>query len=151
MVSSLAKSVLDLGLERLEVARSLIGFEHVADLAAHAGAGPAQMGLEDLADIHARRHAERVEHDVDMRAVLEERHVLDRDDARDHALVAVTAGHLVARLDLALGGDEDLDHLHHAGRKFVAALQLVDLVDEALFEQLAALLVLAPAAPRSPT
>ncbi len=62
------------------------------------------------------------------------RHVLDRHDARDHALVAVTAGHLVARLDLALGRDEDLDHLHHARRKFVTALQLVDLVDETLFD-----------------
>ena len=55
---------------------------------------------------------------------------------RDDALVAVTAGHLVARLDLALHGDEDLDHLHHAGRQFVAALQLLDLVEEALFEAL---------------
>ncbi len=53
---------------------------------------------------------------------------------RHHALVAVTAGHLVAGLDLALHRDEDLDHLHHAGRQFVAALQLLDLVEEALFE-----------------
>jgi hypothetical protein len=52
----------------------------------------------------------------------------------DHTLVAVTAGHLVARLDLALHGDEDLDHLHHARRQFVAALQLLDLVDEAVFQ-----------------
>ena len=61
---------------------------------------------------------------------------------RDDALVAVTAGHLVARLDLALHRDEDLDHLHHAGRQLVAALQLLDLVDEALLEALAALVVL---------
>ena len=65
-----------------------------------------------------------------------------RNDARDHALVAVTAGHLVARLDLALGRDEDLDHLHHARRQFVTALQLVDLVDETLFQKPAALFVL---------
>ena len=116
--------------------------QHLVDLLAHAGAGPAQVGLEDLTDVHARRHAERVEHDVDASAVFEIRHVLDRNDARNHTLVAVTAGHLVARLDLALGRDEDLDHLHHARRKFVAALQLVDLVDEALLEQPAALLVL---------
>jgi hypothetical protein len=32
--------------------------------------------------------------------------------ARDDTLVAVAAGHLVARLKLALHGDEDLDHLH---------------------------------------
>ena len=88
------------------------------------------------------RHAERVEHHVDVRAVLEERHVLARHDHRHDALVAVTAGHLVARLDLALHGDEDLDHLHHAGRQLVAALQFVDLVDEAPLEALLGLLVL---------
>ena len=100
------------------------------------------MRLEDLADIHAARHAERIEHDVDMRAVLQERHVLDRHDLRHDALVAVAAGHLVAGLDLALHRDEDLDHLHHAGRQLVAALQLLDLVDEAALEALAALVVL---------
>jgi hypothetical protein len=63
---------------------------------------------------------------IDMRAVFEERHVLDRQDARDDALVAVTAGHLVARLQLALHRDEDLDHLEHARRQLVAALQLLD-------------------------
>ena len=100
------------------------------------------MRLEDLADVHAARHAERIEHDVDVRAVLEERHVLARHDHRHDALVAVAAGHLVARLDLALHGDEDLDHLHDAGRQLVAALQLVDLVDEAALEALLGVLVL---------
>ena len=39
---------------------------------------------------------------------------------RHHALVAVTAGHLVARLDAALHGQEHLDHLQHARREVVA-------------------------------
>jgi hypothetical protein len=52
--------------------------------------------LEHLADVHAAGHAERVEHDVDRRAVLEERHVLLREDLGDDALVAVPAGELVA-------------------------------------------------------
>ena len=56
--------------------------------------------------------------------------------ARDHALVAVPAGHLVAGLQLALHRDEDLDHLHHAGRQLVAALQLLDLALEALLQAL---------------
>ena len=41
----------------------------------------------------------------------QERHVLLGQDPRDHALVAVAAGHLVADRDHALRGDVDLDHL----------------------------------------
>ena len=54
----------------------------------------------------------------------------------DDALVAVTAGHLVAGLELALHRDEDLDHLHHARRQVVAAADLLDLVLEAALERL---------------
>src|SRR5690606_22631295 len=104
---------------------------------------PAEMRLEDLTDVHARRHAQRVQNDVDMRAVFEERHVLDRNDARDDTLVAVTAGHLVAWLDLALHSDEDLDHLHDARGHFVAALDLLDLVREARFQARLGFVVLA--------
>ena len=57
---------------------------------------PAEVRLEDLADVHPARDTERVEHDVDRGAVLHERHVLDRQDLRDDALVAVAAGELVA-------------------------------------------------------
>src|SRR4051794_4289511 len=99
------------------------------------------MRFEDLPDVHPARHAKRIEHDVGMRTVFEERHVLDRHDLRHHALVAVTAGHLVAGLDLALHRDEDLDHLHHARPEFVTTLQLLDLVEEALLEALLALVV----------
>src|SRR3546814_7782588 len=63
-----------------------------------------------------------------MRPVFEERHVLVRQDAADDALVAVAAGHLVARLQLALHRDEDLDHLEHARGEFVAALELFDAI-----------------------
>jgi hypothetical protein len=91
--------------------------------------------LEDLADIHPRRHAQRVQHEVHRGPVREERHVLHRHDLGDDALVAVTAGHLVARLKLALHGDEDLDHLHHARRQVVAAADLLDLVLEAVIER----------------
>src|SRR3984893_4172829 len=54
-------------------------------------------------------------------------------------MFAVRSGHLVAGLNLALHRDEDLDHLHHAGWQLVAALQLLDLVEEALLEALLAL------------
>ena len=67
-----------------------------------------------------RRDAERVQDDVDGRAVGQERHVLDREDLGDDALVAVTAGELVALLDLALLGHVDADELVDAGRQVVA-------------------------------
>ena len=71
----LAQLLRDLGDRRLAGA-----VDHVADLLAETRRGPAQVGLEDLADVHARRHAQRVQHDIDRRAVLEVRHVLERHD-----------------------------------------------------------------------
>ena len=82
--------------------------------------GPAEMGLEDLADVHARRHAERVEDHVDRRAVLEERHVLLVDDLRDDTLVAVAARELVALGDLALLGHEHAHQVVDPRRQVVA-------------------------------
>ena len=49
------------------------------------------------------------------RAIGHVRHVFHRQNARDDALVTVTTGHLVARLQTALDGHIDLDHLLHAG------------------------------------
>ena len=94
---------------------------------------PAEVRLEDLADVHARGHAQRIEHDLDRRAVGQVRHVLLGEDPRDDALVAVAAGHLVADRELALRGDVDLDQLDHARRQLVAAADLLLL----LLEQLA--------------
>ena len=82
------------------------------------------MRFEHLADVHARRHAQRIQHDVDRRAVGEVRHVFDRNDERDDALVAVTAGHLVARLHAALHREIHLDHLEHARGEIVAGRDL---------------------------
>ena len=95
--------------------------------------GPAEVGLEDLADVHPARHAERVEQDVDRAAVLEERHVLLGDDLRDDALVAVAAGELVALADLALLRDVDADELVDARREVVAvvAREGLDVDDDA--------------------
>ena len=86
--------------------------------------GPAEVRLEDLTDVHARRNAERIEDDLDRRAVRHVRHVLFGEDARDDALVAVAAGHLVADAELALHGDVDLDHLDDARGKLVTLLQV---------------------------
>ena len=92
------------------------------------------MGLEHLAHVHAARDAERVEDDVDRRAVGQERHVLDREDLGDDALVAVAAGELVAHADLALLGDVDPHQLVDAGRQLVVlvAAEHLDVDDLAL-------------------
>src|SRR5450432_780812 len=78
---------------------------------------PTKVRLEDLSDVHAARHAERVEHDVDRGAVFEERHVLLREDLGNDALVAVPAGQLVAVGDLALLRDVDPHQFVDAGRQ----------------------------------
>ena len=95
---------------------------------------PAELGLHDLADVHARGDAQGIEADVQRGAVLEVGHVLRREDAGDDALVAVAAGHLVALFELALGGDEDLDDFLHAGRQVVVggALEALHVDDGAL-------------------
>ena len=88
---------------------------------------PAQVRLQDLADVHAARHTQRIQDDVDRPPIGQERHVLLRQDARDHALVAVAAGHLVARGDLALLGDRDAHHLVDASRQLGVRVALEDL------------------------
>src|SRR5437588_9487470 len=72
----------------------------------------------------ARRNAQRVEHDLDRRAVRQVRHVLLGEDAADDALVAVASGHLVADTELALHGDVNLDHLDDTRRELVALLEV---------------------------
>ena len=87
------------------------------------------MRLEDLTDVHAARHTERVEDDVDGRTVRQERHVLGGQDLGDDALVAVAAGHLVADRDLALLGDGHPDQAVDARLEVVVELtsELADL------------------------
>src|SRR4051794_19991951 len=117
----------------VRVRRDLLGPLRAAlDLPAARG-GPAEVQLEDLAEVHTTRHTVWVEHDVDRRAVLEERHVLDREDLGDDALVAVAAGELVTVGDLALVGHVDADELVDAGRQVVAQVgtELLDADDRA--------------------
>src|SRR5690606_16708238 len=68
------------------------------------------------------------------------RHVLFGQDARDDALVAVAAGHLVADRQLALHRDVHLDQLDHAGRQFVAAADLLLALLEFALDHLDALI-----------
>ena len=104
------------------------------DLTAKIGAGPTQMGFQDLSHIHARRHAKRVQHQINRGAIFQEGHVFHRHNAADHTLIPMAAGHLVTWLKLALHRDEDLHHLHHARRQFIAALHFFDLTLKPLLQ-----------------
>ena len=109
-------------------------------LVAHGLERPAEVGLEDLADVHPARHPERVEDDVDRGPIREVGHVLEGQDLGDDSLVAVAAGHLVADRDLALLGDRDADQPVDARLQVVVPLaaELADL------DHLAALAVREP-------
>jgi len=67
--------------------------------------------LQHLADVHTARHAQRVQDDVNRSPVFQEGHILDRDNLRDDALVAVPPRHLVALGQLALLRHADAHHL----------------------------------------
>ena len=101
-----------------------IGLQHHIDLFAQPLGSPAQVSFENLADIHPRRHAERIQHHVHRCAIRHVRHVLNRNNTRHHTLVAVATRHLVARLQTALHRDIHLDHLLHAGLQLIALRQL---------------------------
>src|SRR3989440_4862506 len=88
---------------------------------------PAQVRLEYLAQVHAARHTERVQHQLDRRAIRHVGHVLSGKDPRDDALVPVPAGHLVALRDLALLGNIDPHQLVDAGRQLVLGFAAEDL------------------------
>src|SRR5258707_290072 len=83
------------------------------------------MRFQNLPDVHTRRNAKRIQNDLDGSAIRKVRHVFLRHDARNDALVAVAAGHLVADGEFALHGDVDLDQFDHARRQLVALLELL--------------------------
>src|SRR6202521_1584633 len=97
---------------------------------------PSEVGFKNLSHVHTAGHAERVQNDLDRRSILEVRHVLFRQDARDHALVPVPSGHLVADAQLALHGDVHLDQLDNARRQFIALGQLLFLFVDDLLEHI---------------
>src|SRR5467141_3238043 len=106
-----------------------LGLHFLAEQALEAVAeflgSPAEVRLQNLADVHTRRNAERIENDLDRSDVRHVRHVFLRHDAGDDALVAVAPGHLVADGKLALHGDVGLDQLDDARGQLVALLELV--------------------------
>src|SRR5699024_3805753 len=55
-----------------------------------------QMDLQHLTDVHTRRYALRVEHDVQRTTVCQKRHILLRQDSGNNTLVSVASRHLIA-------------------------------------------------------
>ncbi len=88
---------------------------------------PAEVSLQDLTHVHPARHAQRVEHDLHRGSILEEWHILDRHDLRDHPFVTMPTGHLVPHRNHPLGGNVDLHHLQHAAPQLVATLHAVEM------------------------
>ncbi len=116
--------------KRGDLAAFLIAFQSAGNFIAQAGTGPTQMGFQNLPDIHTAGHPKRVQHDIDMGPIFQIGHVFNRHDLGDNTLVAVTTGHFIARLQLALHRNEDLDHLHDAWWQFIPGLNLFDLIVE---------------------
>src|SRR5690554_3860761 len=106
-------------------------FQHTADLFAQSLGGCAEMGFQNLTNVHPRRYTQRVQHDINGGTVLVVRHIFNRHNRGDNTLVTVTTGHLVARLNTTLDSQVHLDDLQHARGKVVALLQLAFLVIKA--------------------
>src|SRR5216683_2159274 len=85
------------------------------------------MRLQNLADVHTRWYAKRIEYDLDRSSVRQVRHILFRQNAGNDTFVTVASGHLVADAKFTFHRDKDLDHFDHARRQFVALLELGDL------------------------
>ncbi len=115
---------------RADVAIAAMLIQRFRDRPAQTGSSPPHMRLKDLPHVHARWHAQRVQNHVNRSAVFQEWHVFDRNHFGNHTLVAVTTGHFITWLQLALNRDEDLDHLHDARGQIIAAADLFDLVFE---------------------
>lgn len=85
--------------------------------------GQAQVGLTQLPDVHALGYANAVQDNVHWCTVGQERHAFARQDARHHALVPVSAGHLITLDQLAQRGDGHGDAAQRCGRVKVHALR----------------------------
>src|SRR3990167_1570129 len=131
--------VVDLMQEFAQFSNLALLFEHPVDLLAQTFSRKAQVGFKDLPNVHPRRYAQRVQNDVDRRAVSIMRHVFDRHNHRDHTLVTVTTSHLVAWLDATTDSQVNLDDLQYARRQVIALLDFAFFVFELLVEQLTAI------------
>ena len=66
---------------------------------------PAKVRFQHLSDVHARGHAQRIQHDVHRRSVLKEWHVFFGNDLGDDTFITVASGHLVTNRQFAFRGN----------------------------------------------
>ena len=130
-----------------------------SELAVQTTTSPSQDSLEDLTEVHSRRHTQRVQAEVNRRTVCEEGHIFLTDDLGDNTLVTVTPCHLITDLDLTLLSDVDLSHLDDTRRQLIAHrlvelltaevslvfLRLLEVVRDHLGDELVGMFVARPA------
>ena len=78
------------------------------------------MHFQNLTDIHTGGNTQGIEHDVQRRTVIQERHILLRQDAGNNALVTVAARHFIADGNLAFLRDIATDNFIDTGAQFIA-------------------------------
>ena len=82
------------------------------------------MDFQNLSDVHTGWNAEWVQHDIDRCAIRQIRHILDRQDLGDNALVAVTAGHFITFRNLTFLNDIDFNDFIDSRRQIVPFIAL---------------------------
>ena len=80
------------------------------------------MNFKHLTDIHTRRHAQRVQHDIQGTSVGQEGHILYREHTGNDTFITVTSRHFISHRDLSLLRDVDAHCLVHTRGQLVAIL-----------------------------
>ena len=109
--------MVDIEAERFKVV-SDIGIA-IKDTKADSADGHAEMSFKNLADIHARGHAQRVEYDINGSTVRQEGHIFLTADIGDDAFVTVPTGHFIADGDFAFLSNVNAYLTIDAGGHFV--------------------------------
>ena len=80
------------------------------------------MDLQDLTDVHTRRHTQRIQYDIQRTAIWQERHILYRKYAGNDTLVTMTSCPLITYRNLTFLGNVNADSLVYARSQLVAVL-----------------------------
>ena len=88
-------------------------------LPAKCHSGIAEVNFKNLTDVHTRRYAQWVKHDIKRTTVRKEWHILLRKYTGNYTLVTVTTCHLVTGLNLSLLCDINTNNLVYARIKLI--------------------------------